>query len=267
MSKRIEEINKHNFPRSMDLILHFVVSFSITLLLLTSSNTLDASAQSELQSNFTETIQPQQQLPPQQQLQEQLLQQQLQEQLQQQLQEQLQQGLQVPPQTNQGIPSTPQPPQIAWDQLEEAEGFIANGNINSTLYTINGNWRAIGNWSMNVADGELTNFATNMTWYNGTAGHSHEFLNFEGNDDGVEISAEDQTISVAGTMDVGTNGAVAWEDVPSEVVIEGGKIITVSVDDEATDEHFSGQSVHGNLVSLSICSDTPGAAMQVFPEC
>jgi hypothetical protein len=151
--------------------------------------------------------------------------------------------------------------------LEEAQGFIANGVMDSTLYTINGNWRSIGNWSMNVANGELMNFTTIMSWYNGTAGHGHEFLNFEAADDEVDISAEDQTISVAGTMDVGTNGAVSWEDVPSEIVIQGGKIITVSVDNEATNEHFGGQSVHGNLTSLSICSTTPGPAMQVFPGC
>jgi hypothetical protein len=106
-----------------------------------------------------------------------------------------------------------------------------------------------------------------MAWYNGTAGHSHEFLNFEAADDDVDISAEDQTISVAGTMDVGTNGAVAWEEVPSEIVIERGRIISVSVDNEATDEHFSSQSVYGNLMSLSICSaaSTPGPAMEVSP--
>src|SRR5919106_169101 len=169
------------------------------------------------------------------------------------------------PQENQQVvsPTPPQFPQISWDELEEAEGFIANGKMDSTLYTINGNWKSTGDWSMNVADGELMNFTTTMGWYNGTAGHSHEFLNFEADEDGVDISAEDQTISVAGTMDVGTNGAVAWEDVPSEIVIERGRIIGVSVDNEATDEHFSGQSVYGNLTSLSICSTTPGPAMQV----
>jgi hypothetical protein len=173
------------------------------------------------------------------------------------------------PQENQQVvsPTPPQFPQISWDELEEAEGFIANGKMDSTLYTINGNWKSTGDWSMNVADGELMNFTTTMGWYNGTAGHSHEFLNFEADEDGVDISAEDQTISVAGTMDVGTNGAVAWEDVPSEIVIERGRIIGVSVDNEATDEHFSGQSVYGNLTSLSICSTTPGPAMQVSPGC
>jgi hypothetical protein len=152
--------------------------------------------------------------------------------------------------------------------LEEAQSFVANGNMDSTLYTSNGNWRSIGNWSMNVDGGELTNFTATMAWSNGTAAHTHEFLNFEPSDD-VDISADDQTISVTGTMAVGTNGAVSWEDVPSGIAIEGGKIIAVSVDDGATDQHFSGQSVYGNLTSLDICSTAaaPGPAMQVPTAC
>src|SRR5919109_3399200 len=55
--------------------------------------------------------------------------------------EPLQQPSQVPQQNQQVVPP-PQPPQIAWDELEEAEGFIADGIMDSTLYTINGNWKS-----------------------------------------------------------------------------------------------------------------------------
>jgi hypothetical protein len=240
----------------------------LNIALLPSAHALNAISSSPFQSISTDVIPPQQPFP----LQGPPLQQ-----PQQQQPEQQQQPLEVPqPQPEQQqqqqpeqqvVSPSPQFPQISWDELEEAEGFIANGIMDSTLYTINGNWKSIGNWSMNVADGELMNFTTTMSWYNGTAGHTHEFLNFEADDDGVDISADDQTISVAGTMDVGTNGAVAWEDVPSEIVIEGGRIISISVDNEATDEHFSGQSVHGNVTSLTVCSTTPGPAMQVSPTC
>ena len=232
---------KKTLLQNTALLTLFAILFYITLLPL--ANALNAVSSSPLQSiSRTVTLPP----PPQQ-------------------QQPLPQPPQMPQQSQQVI-SSPHFPQISWDELEEAEGFIADGIMDSTLYTINGNWKSIGNWSMNVADGELMNFTTTMSWYNGTAGHSHEFLNFETTDD-VNISAEDQTISVAGTMDVGTNGAVTWEDVPSQILIEGGRIIAVSVNDEATDEHFSGQSVYGNLTSLRICSTTPGPAMQVFPEC
>jgi hypothetical protein len=229
MSKRLEN-NKKNFARNMGLLFLYAVLFYITSL--TSAHTLNAQPVGPPQTTTT-TPTP-------------------------------------PPQTpieQQGRLQQNQPLQISWDELEEAESFIANGNMDSTLYTSNGNWRSIGNWSMNVDGGELTNFTATMAWSNGTAAHTHEFLNFEQADD-VVISAEDQTISVTGTTAVGTNGAVSWEDVPSEIAIDGGKIIAVSVDDEATDQHFSGQSVYGNLTSLDICSTAPpGPAMQVPTAC
>jgi hypothetical protein len=230
---------KNKLLQNTALLTLFAILFYITLLPL--ANALNAISSSPLQST-SRAVTPQ---PPSQQQQPQPPQM---------------------PQQNQHVVSPPQFPQIAWDELEEAEGFIANGKMDSTLFTVNGNWRSMGDWSMRVTNGEVTNFATNMTWYNGTAGHYHDFLNFEASDD-VDISAEDQTISVAGLMDVKTNDAVAWEDVPSEIVIEGGKIIIVSVDDEATDEHFSDQPVYGNLTSLSICSTTPGPAMQLSSGC
>ena len=254
MPKKMQQFEK-NLLQNKALLTFFVILFFITLL--PSANALNSVSSRPLQLISTTGTPLQQQPPP------------LQgpEPLQQpsQVPEPLQQPSQVPQQNQQVVPP-PQPPQIAWDELEEAEGFIADGIMDSTLYTTNGNWKSTGNWSMNVADGELMNFTTTMQWYNGTAGHTHEFLNFEA-DDGVDISAEDQTISVSGTMDVGTNGAVVWEDVPSEIVIQGGKIISVSVDNEATEGHFSGQSVYGNVASLTICSTTPGPAMQVSPAC
>jgi hypothetical protein len=237
----------------------FAVLFWVTLL--TSGDSLSASTPSPSQSNLT-TITPQQQskifslnttytspsqsnlttITPQQQS-------------------------QVPQQNQQAL-SPPQPPQISWNELEEAEGFIANGKIDSIIYTINGKWTAIGDWMMRVSDGELSSFNTTMNWYNGTSSHSHEFLNFETTDDDVvDISAEDQTISIAGTMDIGTNGVISWQEIPSEILIEAGRIITISLDDEGTNGHFGGQSVHGNVTSLSICSTAPGPAMQIPPGC
>ncbi len=125
---------------------------------------------------------------------------------------------------------------------------------------------ATGNWTMDVVDGELRFFNTTMAWNNGTAGHTHDLINFEPSDD-VDISADDQIISVAGTMDVRTNGAITWQDIPAEILIEAGRIITISLDDENTNRHFGGQSVHGNVTSLTICSDTPGPEMQIPLAC
>lgn len=257
MPKKMGKNKKNLLPNRALFILFAVLLLCVTLL--TSVDTSNASISSPPQSNFT-TITPEQEskvpslnttypLPPQSNF----------------------TTLTTPPlpqvpQQNQQVLSPPPPPQISWNELEETEGFVANGKINSIIYTINGNWIAIGDWVMNVADGELTFFNTTMAWHNGTAGHSHEFLNFETEDD-VGISAEDQTISIEGTMDIGTNRAVSWPDIPSEIVIEGGKIITISLDDEGTNRHFGGQSVHGIVTSLTICSTSPGPAMQVSPGC
>jgi hypothetical protein len=80
--------------------------------------------------------------------------------------------------------------------------------------------------------------------------------------DNISIDSEGG-ITIAGVMDVGTNGVVSWPSVPAEIVIEQGKIITVSLDHGDTDNHFGGQAVHGTVTSLKPCSATPGPNMQV----
>jgi hypothetical protein len=149
--------------------------------------------------------------------------------------------------------------------LVGSEDFAASGTINSTLYTTNGNWEAIGIWTLSVSEGEVTSFDTDMAWNNGTSAHTHEFHNFEMDEDSDDISIDSEggiTIE-GGVMDVGTNGVVSWQDIPAEILIEAGRIITVSVDHEETNNHFGGQSVHGIVTSLTPCSASPGANMQI----
>src|SRR5215211_2600834 len=192
-------------------------------------------------------------------------------------QQQQQIGQQPPPQSTQTSPpplaqqNTTQlnqsaPQQIApLNQLVGSEDFAASGTINSTLYTTNGNWEAIGIWTLSVSEGEVTSFDTDMAWNNGTSAHTHEFHNFEMDEDSDDISIDSEggiTIE-GGVMDVGTNGVVSWPNVPAEISIQQGKIITVSVDHEETNNHFGGQSVHGIVTSLTPCSASPGANMQI----
>jgi hypothetical protein len=150
------------------------------------------------------------------------------------------------------------------NQLVDSEDFAASGTINSTLYTTNGNWAAQGIWTLTVSEGNLTSFDTDMAWNNGTAAHTHEFQNFVMDDDSDDITIDPEgSVTIEGEMDVSTNGVVSWPSVPAEIIIQQGKIITVSVDHEDTDNHFGGQSVHGSVTSLQPCSATPGANMQV----
>ena len=145
---------------------------------------------------------------------------------------------------------------------EGVDSFKAHGNINSVIYTVNGNWDAKGKWNLDVSDGKLTYFQTTMNWKNGTSGHTHEFQNFE-SDNNIELDSN-KSVSIEGGMDVGTNGAISWPSVPAEITIEKGKIITISVDDEDTNNHFGNQAVHGTVTSLQQCSSsTPGPEMAV----
>jgi hypothetical protein len=159
--------------------------------------------------------------------------------------------------------STPQ--QIApLNQLLDSEDFVASGTINSTIYTTNGNWEAIGIWTLSVSEGEVTSFDTDMAWNNGTSAHTHEFQNFEMDEDSDDISIDSEGgITIGGDMDIGTNGVVSWPSVPAEIIIQQAKIITISVDNEETDNHFGGQSVHGTVTSLTPCSALPGPNMQI----
>jgi hypothetical protein len=148
------------------------------------------------------------------------------------------------------------------------DSFVASGNVDSTIYTVSGNWDATGDWRMIVSDGELRSFTTQMAFENKTSGHSHELQNFEAEDGGIELE-NDRSVRVEGEMDVGTNGATSWPEVPAEIFIDRGKIVTIQLDHEETNNHFGGggQTIHGTVTSLNPCDVTPGPDMQVPTGC
>jgi hypothetical protein len=149
-------------------------------------------------------------------------------------------------------------------------GLLSEGTIDSVITTPNTRWIATGNWSMNVINGSLNGFETNMTWLNssGTAAHTHEFLNFRVQPDKV-ISLEQpaNNIFLKGVMDVGTNNRIIWHDVPSNISLNGKNTIIISVDDDATNHHFAAQPILGVVKSFTLCSDIPGPNMEVLPPC
>jgi hypothetical protein len=145
---------------------------------------------------------------------------------------------------------------------EGVKDFVANGHVNSTLYTLTGNWAATGKWALAVDDGKVTSFNTDMVWNNGTAGHTHEFRNFVADNDNI-VLGPDRTVSIKGVMDVGSNRAISWTGIPAEIFIEKGKIITVSLDDEGTNKHFGGQSIHGTVDAITQCGLKPGPEMEM----
>jgi plastocyanin len=156
--------------------------------------------------------------------------------------------------------------QIQIPQHDTIDSFKANGKINSLIITSSSAWNATGDWNMIVENGEMINFVTNMAWFNGTTGHTHDFLNFDSSGE-IELPP-DNIVTIDGEIDVASNGVISWDGVESTINIGGGgKTITISVDHEATDHHFAGQPIVGTVTSLTPCSDSPGASMEILPTC
>lgn len=152
--------------------------------------------------------------------------------------------------------------------LGPVEGFRAIGTVNSVITTPSVKWIATGNWSMLVGNGKMIAFITNMTWYNnnGTGAHTHEFLKFVPTGGNVTLGS-DNSLRLNGLMDVGTDHRVVWKNVHSVIDIKRGKTISISVDDNETNDHFAGQPILGVATSLIRCSDEPGPNMEVLPPC
>ena len=58
-----------------------------------------------------------------------------------------------------------------------------------------------------------------------------------------------------------------WKNVPTTIEIGAGKTISISLDDEDTDNHFARQPIYGIVTSIAPCGDSPGPNMQVFQPC
>ena len=152
------------------------------------------------------------------------------------------------------------------EDSEDSENFVANGDIDSIIYTVSGKWDAKGRWALSVSDGRVTSFNVDMAWNNATAGHSHELRNFQGQDDTIGLNP-DQSLAVEGDIDVGTNRATSWSEIPVRIDMEKGKIITITLDDEDTEHHFGGQPIHGTVSLVKACNTQLGPEMQITTDC
>jgi hypothetical protein len=148
------------------------------------------------------------------------------------------------------------------------EGFKASGTINSLISTSGTKWIATGNWSMFAGNGNIICFITNMIWYkdDGTGTHTHEFQKLVPIVGNVTLGS-DNSLHLNGLMDVGTNNRIVWKNVHSLIDIKGGKTVSMSVDDQGTNNHFGGQPIYGVVTSLIRCSDEPGPNMEILSPC
>jgi hypothetical protein len=111
-----------------------------------------------------------------------------------------------------------------------------------------------GDWIMDVNQGTLTDFSASFYTgpVNGAENHTHQLSNFRVNDNTPIQLSSDKSVSVAGLVDVGTNGNKAWDNVNATVDISKGRSITISLTDEDTQRHFMGQQIYGIVQGLKI---------------
>jgi hypothetical protein len=104
---------------------------------------------------------------------------------------------------------------------------------------------------MAVDGGKINEFISNISTAlnDGTHPHTHEFTNFQNLNKPIQSNPDDN-ISISGTMDIGINGNVTWQNVNTTILISKFKTITISLDHNATANHFIGQSIFGMVDSI-----------------
>jgi hypothetical protein len=136
--------------------------------------------------------------------------------------------------------------------------FDMNGEISSLVLGVPENTKIVhittvqkfilsGDWSMNVDQGKLTNFIANFYTgpVNGANNHTHQLTNFRVNNNSPIQLSPDNSLSIAGILDVGTGGNKAWNNVNATVVISKGRTIGINLDDNDTQRHFMEQQIYG----------------------
>ena len=109
-----------------------------------------------------------------------------------------------------------------------------------------------GNWNLKVEDGKPTAFTAKFikVLSDGNRWHTHEINNLKSNNNtGVELKP-DNTVSFSSTVDVKLNNTSPWNATNVNIMISKGKTISVTLDDNATGDHFQGQPIYGIVESI-----------------
>jgi hypothetical protein len=140
-----------------------------------------------------------------------------------------------------------------------------------------------GSWEIDVVNGNVEYFASNMTMVTsaGTDMHDHliEFksnnpnvmllpnntavtnpdssmteiaaLNFSKTDENnTRLSRSDNTIGFTGAADIQTNGVIEWRQIPIAVTIINGSEIDIKIDPKTVNNHFSEMPIYGSVNSI-----------------
>ena len=140
-----------------------------------------------------------------------------------------------------------------------------------------------GTWRIDVVNGNVEYFASNMTMVTstGTEIHDHliEFksnnsdvlllpnntaitnpdssmleiaaLNFSQSDENItRISRTDNTVGFSSVADILTNGVIEWREIPIAVSIINSSEINIKIDPKAVNNHFSETPIYGPVNSI-----------------
>jgi hypothetical protein len=159
------------------------------------------------------------------------------------------------------------------------DSFLANGSISSLIFVthnasknnldaknstdLDGIKKFIlsGEWILKVDKGKATDFNAKFTKVlnDGSKWHTHEIKDFKpfnessnnnNNTSAMVYLTPDKSISLAGTANIMLNGTSTWNNVNLKIQIANGKTITITPDNQATSNHFQGQPIYGNVLSI-----------------
>src|SRR5574341_2091180 len=89
-----------------------------------------------------------------------------------------------------------------------------------------------GTWSMDVNEGNVTNFKADMRveLYDGSKPHSHQFMNFRQAPNEQFVLNADRTGEIRGIMDLGLNNTIVHRHVNTNITMDRGVIMSVTPD-------------------------------------
>ena len=114
---------------------------------------------------------------------------------------------------------------------------------------------------LKVDKGKATDFNAKFTKVlnDGSKWHTHEINDFkssnESSNNNINTSTmvhltPDKNISLSGTANIMLNGTSTWNNVNLKIQIANGKTITIIPDNQETSNHFQGQPIYGNVLSI-----------------
>ena len=127
----------------------------------------------------------------------------------------------------------------SWDARGEISSLVLKGPMDKSVLT--------GDWSIEVRGANVTEFSANITriWINGTEIKSYQVGNFrqppyESVDLDGNISA-----SFGGVSDIRLDNEFMWENVSATIAINHSLAMSLTLDDNATDNQFTAQPIYG----------------------